>query len=307
MHRVVEHIDRHLDETLDLEALAGVANFSAFHFHRLFSVWMGETIGEYLRRRRLELGALRLVSQPELPVLHVALSVGFGSSEAFARAFKTRFGSSPTVWRSKERQRHSKQSQSKSKPGQVVSKRSQADRPAESDHGTSRVRAQEVPMSVKAVQNVKIVERQPATIAYFRHVGPYGQPISDFWQKTVYPWMVTNNLLGQPRVGISHDDPKITDPEKCRYDAGVEVPPDFVGSGKHLITTLPGGKYALTDYKGTAREIGDAWAALLRDWLPESGMQLDSRPFFEYYSRESTYDPRTGVFTCQLLIPVAAL
>lgn len=91
MHHVLEHVDRHLDESLDLERLAAVANFSAFHFHRLFSVWMGETIGEYLRRRRLELGALRLVSQPDLSVLQVALSEGFGSAEGFARAFKTRF------------------------------------------------------------------------------------------------------------------------------------------------------------------------------------------------------------------------
>jgi len=307
MHRVLEHVDRHLDQSLDLEALAEVANFSAFHFHRLFSAWMGETIGEYLRRRRLELGALRLVSQPDLAVLQVALSVGFGSSEAFARAFKTRFGSSPTAWRSSERQRQSKQRLANSKRSQVVSKPGQADKIAGSDHGVSRVRTQEVPMTVKTVQNVKLVERQPTTIAYFRHVGPYGQPISEFWQKTVYPWMVTNNLLGQPRVGISHDDPQITAPEKCRYDAGVEVPPDFEGSGKHLMTTIPGGKYAVTDYKGTANDIGGAWAALLRDWLPESGMQLDSRPFFEYYSRESTYDPKTGVFTCQLFIPVAAL
>jgi AraC family transcriptional regulator len=307
MHRVLEHIDRHLDESLDLERLAGVANFSAFHFHRLFSTWMGETMGEYLRRRRLELGALRLVSQPDLPVLQVALSVGFGSAEAFTRAFKTRFGSSPTAWRSSERTRHRKQSLANSKQSQTESKHRQANKIGGSDHGTSRVRAQEVPMSVKAVQQVKIVERQPATIAYFRHVGPYGQPISDFWQKTVYPWMVTNNLLGLPRVGVSHDDPKITDPEKCRYDAGVEVPPDFSGSGKHLMTTIPGGKFAVAEYKGTAQGIGDAWSALLRDWLPESGMQLDSRPFFEYYPKDSTYDPRTGVFTCQLYIPVAAL
>lgn len=305
MHRVLEHIDRHLDETLDLDRLAGVANFSAFHFHRLFSAWMGETMGEYLRRRRLELGALRLVSQPDLPVLQVALSVGFGSAEAFARAFKARFGSSPTAWRSSERTRHRKQSLANSKRSQVESKSRQANRRGGSDHGTSN--AEEDPMSVKAVQQVKIVERQPITIAYFRHVGPYGQPISDFWQKTVYPWMVTNNLLGLPRVGVSYDDPKITDPDKCRYDAGVEVPPDFAGSGKHLMMTIPGGKYAVAEYKGTAKDIGEAWASLLRDWLPESGMQLDARPFFEYYRRESTYDPRTGVFTCQLFIPVAAL
>lgn len=57
MHRVIEFIDYHLDEPLELDALAAVANFSAFHFHRLFTAWMGETLGEYVRRRRLEVAA----------------------------------------------------------------------------------------------------------------------------------------------------------------------------------------------------------------------------------------------------------
>ena len=78
MHGVLEHIDRHLDESLELATLADVAHFSSFHFHRLFSAWMGETLGDYLRRRRLEVAALRLVAQPRVPVLNVALSVGFG-------------------------------------------------------------------------------------------------------------------------------------------------------------------------------------------------------------------------------------
>jgi AraC family transcriptional regulator len=113
MHRVLEHIDRQLDERLELETLARVANFSPFHFHRLFAAWMGETLGEYLRRRRLEVAAQRLVAQPHLPVLQVALSVGFGSAEAFARAFKARFGETPSAWRSAE---HRKRDQAKSKP-----------------------------------------------------------------------------------------------------------------------------------------------------------------------------------------------
>src|SRR5439155_27289452 len=98
MHRVLQHIDDHLDEQLELDTLAAVANFSQFHFHRLFTAWMGETLGDYTRRRRLEVAAQRLVAQPPLPVLHVAMSIGFGSTEAFARAFKARFGSAPTVW-----------------------------------------------------------------------------------------------------------------------------------------------------------------------------------------------------------------
>src|SRR5438445_286261 len=103
--RRLEHIDRELDQPLELETLARVANFSPFHFHRLFTAWMGETLGDYMRRRRLELAAQRLVAQPRLPVLQVALSVGFGSTEAFARAFKTRFGSTPTGWRDSQRRK----------------------------------------------------------------------------------------------------------------------------------------------------------------------------------------------------------
>src|SRR5919201_5512199 len=291
MHQVLEHIDRHLEEPLELERLAQVANFSAFHFHRLFAAWMGETLGEYLRRRRLELAALRLVAQPRLPVLQVALSVGFGSTEAFARAFKARFGKTPTSWRATE-QRNRNQSKGK---------RDQASTIGAADHG---------PMNnttVTAISNVKLVERQPTTIAYLRHVGPYGTPISDFWRDTVAPWMITNNLFGRPRYGISHDEPGITEPEKLRYDAGVEVPADFAGTGQYQKTVIPGGTYAAGHFRGTDKEIGPAWQSMLRDWLPSSGMQLDGRPFFEYYSTDASYDPATGVFECEICIPVTPL
>jgi len=80
MHRVLAHIDRHIGEPLDLPTLAGVAHFSAFHFHRLFAAWMGQTLGDYMRRRRVEVAASKLSAQPRLTVLQVALDVGFGSS-----------------------------------------------------------------------------------------------------------------------------------------------------------------------------------------------------------------------------------
>jgi AraC family transcriptional regulator len=289
MHRVLEHIDRHLDESLDLEALAGVANFSPFHFHRLFAAWMGETLGEYLRRRRLEVAAQRLVAQPRLPVLQVALSVGFGSAEAFARAFKGRFAETPSAWRSAE---HRKRDQAKRKPDQAAGLRG-------TDDGTMK--------NTSIDLNVKLVDRQPVNVAYLRRVGPYGPGLSDFWSETVAPWMATNNLLGKPRYGISHDDPNITAPEKLRYDAAVEVPEDFTGSGPYLKTMIPGGKYASSRFKGTGDQIGAAWESLLRDWLPDSGMQLDGRPFFEYYPTDAAYDPKTGAFECDLCIPVVAL
>ncbi|HEV2029935.1 MAG TPA: GyrI-like domain-containing protein, partial [Candidatus Dormibacteraeota bacterium] len=142
---------------------------------------------------------------------------------------------------------------------------------------------------------------------YFRYVGPFGKPVSDFWMTKVAPWMETNGLYGRPRYGISHDDPGITAPEKLRYDAAVEVPENFVGAGDHQLTVIPGGKYAIGKFKGSEQAVGDAWAWLLRDWLPGSGMQLDSRPFFEHYPVEATYDRKTGEFECEICIPVTPL
>jgi AraC family transcriptional regulator len=293
MHRVLEHVDRHLDDSLELDTLAAVANFSPFHFHRLFSAWMGETLGDYVRRRRLELAALRLVSQPAASVLHVAVSVGFGSAEAFARAFKMRFSLSPSAWRARERALR-KLDQTDSNPDQEAT--GAPPYPEASHH-----------FATEASMNVTLTDREPTNVAYFRHVGPYGPPIDEFWRSVVAPWMRTNGLIGQTRFGISHDDPNITAPDKCRYDACVEVPPDFSGSGKYLSTVIPGGRYACSRYSGSAAKIGDAWASLLRDWLPESGLQLDARPFFEHYGSDSGFDPKTGVFSCDLCIPVTPL
>jgi AraC family transcriptional regulator len=271
--------------------LARVAHFSAFHFHRVFLSWTGETLGDYLRRRRLEVAAIRLVGQPKLSILNVAVSVGFGSAEAFARAFKTRFGCTASAWRTSTAQQRN--------PGQELRNSGQPGGASRTDNDS--------PVATGAAMKVKVTERKPIKVTYLRHVGPYGQPLSEFWQRTVYPWMAANDQLGQPRYGISHDDPTITAPDKCRYDAGVEVRGKISVPGNSQTTTIPGGRYAVTAFRGTVDQIGGVWETMLREWLPGSGMQLDARPLLEYYSTAASFDPKTGVFTCDIAIPVAPL
>ena len=60
--RVQLFIEEHLDEELALEQLARLAHFSPYHFHRVFRAMVGETVGEHVRRLRLERAALRLSS-----------------------------------------------------------------------------------------------------------------------------------------------------------------------------------------------------------------------------------------------------
>ncbi|MGY6275242.1 AraC family transcriptional regulator [Methylomonas sp. MgM2] len=291
MHRVVAYIDKHLDASLDLNTLAEVACFSPFHFHRLFSAWMGETLGDYLRRRRLEVAAMRLAAQPRMQILNIALSVGFGSGEAFTRAFKSRFVYSPTVWREQQQTQRI-----------ANSKNNQALPAPFEEHVAFRG------PNTGSIMEVDIIDRQPATIAYFRYTGPYGEAIARFWQETYVPWAVMNKLAADhTRYGVGHDDPSITAPEQCRYDACAEVAPDFVATGGALKSTIPGGKYAVLKFKGTVEHVGKAWVALLRDWLPASGLQLDGRRCFEYYPKGATYDRSTGKLECELCLPVVPL
>lgn len=298
MHRVLAHIDAHLAEPLELADLAAVAHFSPFHFHRLFSAWMGETFGEYLRRRRLEVAAQRLITQPSSAVLEIALVVGFGSGEAFARAFKQRFGVSATAWR--ELQAAAREAEL-SKLGQALRNPDQAPGAPGSDDAAALQRLQEFLMQVT------VIERPEVLIAYMRHVGPYGPPIGRFWQEQFHPFLARHSLYGRPMYGISHDDPAITAPEKLRYDACIEVDAGFQPGSGALLGRLAGGRYAAVPFKGTSETIGAAWMALMRDWLPGSGFQLDGRPCFEYYPPDARYDVATGEFSCQIVIPLAPL
>lgn len=298
MHRVLAYIDAHLDQALDLHTLAQVAHFSPFHFHRLFSAWMGETFGDYLRRRRVEVAAMRLAAQPRARILNIALSVGFGSAEAFTRAFKNRFGCSPTVWREQQYGRRHADSNS----GQMNRKYGQALHAPFAQHEVSVKPLQET------IMNVTLIDRQPATIAYLRHLGPYGESVAQFWQETYVPWAVLHKLgPDHARYGISHDDPSITAPEQCRYDACAEVGPEFIATGGALKATIPGGRYASLKFTGTVEQVGNAWTALLRDWLPSSGLQIDNRPCFEYYPKGARYDRETGQFACEICVPVVSL
>ena len=149
---------------------------------------------------------------------------------------------------------------------------------------------------------VEITERQPVRVAYQRYTGPYGEALSRFWRSTVAPWLADHGLVDCPRYGVTLDDPLTTPPERCRYDACVELPPGL-SLPDAPETTVAGGRYAVVPFKGTGAEIVAAWGAFMR--MLEPGGRIDpQRPPFEHYPRGATVDPRTGVFRCELCLPL---
>jgi AraC family transcriptional regulator len=150
---------------------------------------------------------------------------------------------------------------------------------------------------------IEITERQPVKVACLRYTGPFGEPLGRFWRGTVTPWLADHGLVDCPRYGVTLDNPRDTPPEKCRYEACVELPrgltlPDAAES------IIPGGRYAVTRFRGTGAQIGAAWSEFGHT-LSGTGDRIDSqRHPFEHYPRGATYDVRSGVFSCELCLPL---
>jgi AraC family transcriptional regulator len=292
LNRVLDHIDQHLAEPLELNALAGVAHFSPYHFHRLFAAWMGETLGEYLRRRRLEIAAQRLAANTQLPVLNIALEVGFGSGEAFARAFKERFDCTPTQWRTHARQRWAQElAQSRTQHrnvDQAVRKTHQANNAAHADDDGSTHPLQEITM------NIAVLTLPAVRIAYLRHIGPYGPALGTFWRATVEPWLAANGLAGRITYGVGHDDPAITAPDKCRYDAGVEVSAGFTPNSGANLMSLPGGRYAVAHFTGNSSNIAAAWTEISAIGCPAAACKSTPAPASSATPRKARWTPQPG-------------
>ncbi|WP_018549093.1 AraC family transcriptional regulator [Streptomyces sp. LaPpAH-108] len=94
LNHVMDRIEQGLDGSVDVEELARVAATSVYHLRRMFSALAGMPLSEYVRRRRLTLAAAEVVAGRET-LLDIALRYGYGSGEAFARAFRAMHGVGP--------------------------------------------------------------------------------------------------------------------------------------------------------------------------------------------------------------------
>jgi AraC family transcriptional regulator len=299
VNRVIDHIREHLADELSLAALARLAAFSPFHFHRLFRAVTGETLFGFIQRQRIEKAAGALQAHPGRAVLVVALDHGFSSAATFARAFRSRFGMSATQWRAGGAERWRRAQERARKAGKPVRKAGKAPpaRPPQTR------RCKEAPMGVQ------LRELAGFHLAYMRYAGPYGaHGIPELWHR-LHAWMKPRGLYTPDRItlGIAHDDPAITSPERCRYDAGVVVPADFAADRWVTVTDVPSGRYAVAGFTGTAHEIEAAWDRLFAVWLPASGYEPDDRSCYELYRGNPTVDAKAGRFRCELCLPVRPL
>ncbi|MBY8840327.1 AraC family transcriptional regulator [Streptomyces sp. SP2-10] len=94
LNQTLEHIEQRLDQSIDVVGLARVAATSEYHLRRMFSALAGMPLSEYIRRRRLTVAGAEVLSGRE-SLLEIAVRYGYGSGEAFARAFRAMHGVGP--------------------------------------------------------------------------------------------------------------------------------------------------------------------------------------------------------------------
>lgn len=98
MQEIINYIEDHLNEKIDLDSIADVHHYSKYYIHRQFTHQFGITIHTYIRRRQLTEAAKLLVFSKE-PILEIALKSGYESQQSFTAIFKLMYKKSPAQFR----------------------------------------------------------------------------------------------------------------------------------------------------------------------------------------------------------------
>ncbi len=310
VNAAIDYIEGNLTDDLTLDQLAAVAHFSPFHFHRLFTLLAGETLGRFIGRLRLERAATQLLQQPTRAVTDVASACGMPSPSSFARAFKEMFGMSATEWRRGGYASYAGEQSVRDLLGDVgvLGDGYGITKILPGDLGSNpqwEIACDDLPPTIVAVVDVPDLD-----VAYVRHTGRYqgnADVFADIYNRLM-TWAMPRQLVKDDSwiMSVYHDNPSITDDDKLRVSACIDVPPETPRDGDLGRMFLPGGACAIARFELGALDYGKAWFAVAGGWLPDSGYEPDDRlPFERFPTNAATTSADTEVV--DICIPVRPL
>ncbi|QDC11011.1 AraC family transcriptional regulator [Oceanicola sp. D3] len=271
MDRVERHILTHLDEDLSLDALADVAAFSRFHFHRVYTRMMGETVAETVRRTRLNRAAVMLATTGQ-ELSEVAAMCGYPNPQSFARAYRTAFGETPSQTRTR-----------RATPVLLLPDKQG-----------------EIPM-----YDVEIRKEPGFRGAAIAHSGAY-QQIGGAYDRLITRCLDAG-LKGKLGLLVAYfwDDPTAVPVEKLRSHAGVILPEGVpLPEGLDPVEVTPCEVLVVT-HKGPYTGLPEAWGFMYGKALPESGRApSEVEPPFERYLNNAM-DTAPEELLTEVVMPLA--
>lgn len=258
MQRVLDHIDRHLDCDLDLDALSGVAAFSKYHFHRQFTATFGLSVHRYIQLARMKRASHRLAYRDAQSITDIAMDAGYDAPDAFARAFRQRFGQSPSSFR-----------------------KAPDWEPWLAAFGPLDNARSKLMQTIYTSDDVTIRDVAPTPVAIMEHRGDpatIGATIQRFiaWRKATGLSPKTS-----PTFNVFHSDPRTTPPAEYRMDLCVGTDRPIEANGERIEAgTIPGGRCAVLRVVGNTDNLEPAALYLYRDWLRASGEEARDFPLY---------------------------
>lgn len=266
INKVLDYINDNLNKKPDLNTLSQIANVSPFHFHRIFKAIIGENLGEYIKRLRLEYIAGKLKTT-DLSLSTLAENAGYNSEQALSKAFKKYFGIPPTIYKSISTEKK--------------------------DYTHSRL-------------SPLICEIQQKRLIYIRVIALYGSKnlYNKAWEELMQ-FASENSLLQESNewLGISFDDPDTTQTNKCRFYACLTIDTPISPSGKIGCRSIKKGLYAIFTHTGTYRGLSEFYKNIWFGWLPSSGYHLRKATFFEKYVNNPDEVSEKDIIT-EIYIPI---
>ena len=270
INRASHYIAMHLDETIDVKTLARVANLSDFHFCRIFKAIKGEPPIAFIARIRIETAA-QLLRYSSLTVEKIAYNIGYESPASLSKAFKNRYGITPTQYRTDK---------------------------------NIYIMKREVINENLALKAPKLVTLEDKSLIYVSLMGEYGSlNYNDTYQRL---WGVVKSqklfTKGIESLCFSYDDPKVTEANQQRSDVCLAIHKPAKPQDGVSCKTLVGGKYAVFAYQGPYENLSAVYDEAMR-WLVNSEYELRDEPMFEKYLNNCHRTPAEKLKT-EVYIPI---
>ncbi len=272
LNRAIDYINANLKAPIPLETLAKVSNISKYHFHRIFKAHIGESVQSYISRIRLERAAQQL-QITDKSLTKIALAVGYGSQQSLSKAFKKHFGMAPSQFRDME-----------------------VYRPIPGDQRQRAVH--ELEPGIGIVQSFHLVYTR--IIAKYGSSGEYDRA----WYRLL-EYARKKDILndGTEYLGLSFDDPAITQDEKCRFYACMTTAVLLKPEGEFGSLSVEGGKYAIFTHKGPYSGLFPLYQTICFDWIPQNDVKLRKGVSFEKYLNSPDEVPPEDLIT-EIYIPI---
>lgn len=282
----LRYIQDNLEYSIVWNDVCKKCGISEYHFHRIFSTYMGESPGSFIKRKRMEKAAVYLSCRgKEMSIVDISLLCGYSSQANFSKAFKLYFGVTAGDVIKGEQPKKSKIGKIKSKYGKDFNVKDLYPNP-------ELIKASKDYFK-EVLMKVEMIDMTERTVMYMESKNGYvKESIHATWDSLIEQAICLPIKKEKFEMfGIGHDNPQITPEEKCRYDACILLEDGVTVGSSIKSKALPSGKYACFYFKGESSDLIQFYLSIYKDWFPKSGFEPGDFPLIEKYltvSKESS-------------------